>query len=337
MINHFLIHMAPEFVAAFALSAVLTGIVLIMLRRRAIFDLPNDRSSHTIPTPRGGGWGLMLALTPFWVWSVWKAGRILDPTEIGLMAGTVILIGVSWLDDRKGLGAGIRFAAQFVAAGLVMATLPRDLSLTDGLLPLPLDRVVALLAWMWFVNLFNFMDGIDGITGGTAIAMGLGLLLVWLRHGPDQLEAFRGAMIAAVALGFLCWNWQPAKIFLGDVGSVPLGYLLGYELVRLAMDRGQVFALIIALYYLADATITLLKRARRGERVWQAHKEHYYQRSTQHGRSHGHTARTAILVELMLALMAWLATLWGWWLLAPAAVLVALLLRWMNRPPKVAG
>jgi len=333
VINYFLIHTFPLFVLAFVMSAVLTGIVLIVLRRRAIFDLPNARSSHRIPTPRGGGWGLMLALAPLWVWSVWRAGLILDPTEIALMAGAIILMGVSWIDDRHGLGAGIRFVAQFVAVGAVLATLPRDLSLSDGFLPLPIDRIVAILAWMWFVNLFNFMDGIDGITGGTAAAMGLGLMLVWLRHGPDQLEAFRGAVIAAVALGFLCWNWQPAKIFLGDVGSIPLGYLLGYELVRLAMDAGQVFALIIALYYLADATITLLKRARRGERVWQAHREHYYQRSTQSGRSHGHTAGIAVLCEFGLALLAWLATLIGWWLLIPAVALVLFLLRWMSRPP----
>ncbi len=143
-------------------------------------------------------------------------------------------------------------------------------------------------------------------------------------------------MIAAVAVGFLVWNWQPARIFLGDVGSIPIGYLLGYELVRLAMDGGRIVALIIALYYLADATITLAKRARRGERVWQAHREHYYQRSTQLGRGHGRTAATAILVQLALAVFAWLAALWGWWMAVPALLLVALLLRWMSRPPRLA-
>jgi UDP-N-acetylmuramyl pentapeptide phosphotransferase/UDP-N-acetylglucosamine-1-phosphate transferase len=180
------------------------------------------------------------------------------------------------------------------------------------------------------------MDGIDGLAGGSAAAMGLGVMLVSLRHGPSELEAFRGAMIAAVALGFLAWNWQPAKIFMGDVGSIPLGYLLGYELIRLAMDRGQIPALIIALYYLADATITLAKRARRGERVWEAHREHYYQRSTQLGRGHGRTAGTAILVQLALAVFAWFAVLWGWWMAMPAVLLVALLLRWMSKPPRIA-
>jgi UDP-N-acetylmuramyl pentapeptide phosphotransferase/UDP-N-acetylglucosamine-1-phosphate transferase len=336
VINDFLGHTGMLFILADLASAGLAWIVLQILRRRAILDQPNERSSHTRPTPRGGGWGVMLALLPFWLWATWRSGRLDDASELLLVAGTLVLMGISWVDDRRGLGPAIRFAAQFAAAGLVMGTLPRDLSLSAGLLPLPLDRFAATIVWLWFVNLFNFMDGIDGITGGSAAAMGIGLMLVWLRHGPDQLEAFRGAMIAAVAMGFLVWNWQPARIFLGDVGSIPLGYLLGYELVRLAMDGGQVPALIVALYYLADATITLLRRARRGERVWQAHRQHYYQRSTQLGRSHGRTAATATLVEFALAIFAWWATLWGWWLLIPASLLVALLLRWMARPPGTA-
>ena len=100
------------------------------------------------------------------------------------------------------------------------------------------------------------------------------------------------------------------------------------------MDGGQIPALIIPLYYLADATITLLRRARRRERVWQAHREHYYQRSTQRGRSHAHTAKTAIMVQLALAIFAWLSVLWGWWMLIPAGGLVVLLLRWMERPSR---
>ena len=335
MINFFLSHTFWLALPALLVSAGLTGIALLILRRRAILDLPNERSSHTVPTPRGGGWGLMLTLLPFWGWASWRTGLIDRPEEMLLIGGAIVLMAISWIDDRRGLGPAIRFGAQMIAVGAVMAMLPGDLSISGGLLPLPLDRLAAAFIWLWFVNLFNFMDGIDGLAGGSAAAMGLGLMLVWLRHGPDQLEAFRGAMIIAVSLGFLVWNWHPAKIFMGDVGSVPLGFLLGYGLIRLAMDGGQVAALIIALYYLADATITLLKRARRGEKVWRAHREHYYQRSTQLGRSHGRTAKTAIMVQFALAIFAWLSVLWGGWMLFPAIGLVALLLRWMERPPRV--
>jgi len=335
VINFFLSHTFWLAVPALLISAGLTGITLLILRRSAILDLPNERSSHTVPTPRGGGWGLMLALLPFWGWATWRTGLIDRPEEMLLIGGAVGLMALSWIDDRRGLGPAIRFGAQMAAVGAVMAMLPHDLSISAGLLPLPLDRLVAAFIWLWFVNLFNFMDGIDGLAGGSAAAMGFGLLLVWLRQGPDQLEAFRGAMITAVSLGFLVWNWHPAKIFMGDVGSVPLGFLLGYCLIRLAMDGGQVAALIVALYYLADATITLLRRARRGEKVWRAHREHYYQRSTQLGRSHGRTAKTAVMVQFALAIFGWLSILWGWWMLFPAIGLVILLLRWMERPPRV--
>ncbi len=336
MTDQFLAHTSLFFLGAMLLSLAFTWLVLRLLRRRAILDLPNARSSHTVPTPRGGGWGLMMALAPFWIWSTWRSGQLGDPAQIALLAGAAALMAVSWIDDRRGLGAATRFGVQLAAAGLVIVLLPRDLSLSNGLLPAPLDRAAALLAWLWFVNLFNFMDGIDGLAGGSAAAMGVGIMLVSLRHGPSELEAFRGAMIAAVAIGFLVWNWQPAKIFMGDVGSIPLGYLIGYELLRLAMDRGQLVALTIALYYLADATITLVKRARRGEKVWEAHRQHYYQRSTQLGRSHGRTAKTAILVQLALAIFAWLSLMLGWWMAAPALLLVALLLRWLASPPRTA-
>jgi len=332
-----IVRIAILFLLAAGTSAAFSWAALRILVHRAILDHPNARSSHSVPTPRGGGWGVMLALLPFWIWGTARAGRLDEPVEILLILGAVALMSISWLDDRRGLGPLSRFAAQIVAVALVMATLPASLSLTAGWLPSVLDRLVAGFLWLWFVNLFNFMDGIDGLAGGSAAAMGTGIMLVSTLHGPHELEAFRGAMIAATALGFLVWNWQPAKIFMGDVGSVPLGYLLGYELVRLAMDGGQAMALIIALYYLADATITLLRRAARGERIWQAHREHYYQQAVGAGRSHALVSKRAILVQFGLAALAWSGVAWlGWWALVPAGLLVAALLRWMARPPRAA-
>lgn len=325
------------FLLVAAASAGLMGAVIPILRRRAILDQPNARSSHSVPTPRGGGWGVLLALLPVWIWATGRAGRLGEASEIMLVLGAVLLMAISWLDDRRGLGTLPRFAAQIGGIALVMATLPADLTLTGGWLPLALDRIAASFVWLWFVNLFNFMDGIDGLAGGSAAAMGIGIALVSLVHGPHELEAFRGVMIAAAAIGFLAWNWHPAKIFLGDVGSVPLGYLLGYELVRLAMDGGRIPALIIALYYLADATITLLRRAARGERIWRAHREHFYQRAVGAGRSHALVSKAAVLVQCALAAFAWASTIsMGWWPLVPAAGLVAFLLVWMARPAKAA-
>ncbi len=336
MIDRFLLDTGIFFVLTALAAAGLTGLTISILRRRAILDLPNARSSHTMPTPRGGGWGLMLVLLPVWVWATAAAGRIVQPAELFVILGAVLLMAVSWIDDRRGLGAGLRILVQIVATGTVMVTLPRDLSITHGLLPIPFDRLLAGIIWIWFINLFNFMDGIDGLSGGSAAAMGFGLMLVSLRYGPSELDAFRGAMIAATCVGFLYWNWQPAKVFLGDIGSIPLGYLLGYALVHLAMNGGQIMALIIPLYYLSDTTITLVRRALRRERVWQAHREHFYQRAVQLGRSHARTAKTATVTQLALAIFALMACVWGWPMLIPAAFLVALLMRWMARPPKAA-
>ena len=321
---------------AFVATIVTTRIATIVLRRRAILDTPNERSSHTVPTPRGGGWGLMVILLPAWFWATMRADRLTDPAELLLMMGAVALMAVSWIDDRRTLGALPRFAVQIASVGLAMAFLPNTLSLTGHLIPQFFDRLLAGLAWLWFVNLFNFMDGIDGITGGSAFAMGLGVTLIAILQGPYDLELFRGAMIAATALGFLVWNWQPAKVFMGDVGSVPLGYLLGYGLIRIAMDGRPAAALIVALYYLTDATITLIRRALKGERVWQAHRQHFYQRAVARGRTHAQVARRAIFVQLLLAVLGAASMRFGWWMLLPAALLVAWLLLWMSRTPKAA-
>jgi UDP-N-acetylmuramyl pentapeptide phosphotransferase/UDP-N-acetylglucosamine-1-phosphate transferase len=317
------------FGAAFVASAALTGIVTDMLRKRAILDLPNARSSHSAPTPRGGGWGMMLALMPFWMWAEAGAGVIDHPDQLLPGFGASLLMIVSWADDRRGLTPITRFAAQSAAVGAVVMVLPGGHSLTGGMLPIVPDRVLTAVIWLWFVNLFNFMDGIDGISGGSAAAMGGGLFLVW----PDKSsEAVQGGLIAAAAIGFLVWNWAPAKVFMGDVGSIPIGYLLGYGLIRLAMAGEAVAALIIALYYLADATITLLRRLSRGERVWRAHREHFYQQSVRRGRSHATTATAAIIVQLVLVAFAVMSIGNGVWMLIPAVVMVALLLLWMARP-----
>ena len=131
----------------------------------------------------------------------------------------------------------------------------------QGWLPSGLDAIATALIWVWFINLFNFMDGIDGIAGSEAAAIGLGLVLVAsIGVASDLGIAVPAAAIAAAALGFLVWNWTPARIFLGDVGSVPLGYVLGYLLRELALRGWWKAALILPLYFLADATLTLLRR-----------------------------------------------------------------------------
>jgi len=272
------------------------------LRRRAIMDIPNDRSSHVDITPRGGGIattaGMLFGLA---AWIAWRPDAVLPLMLLGMAA----LAMVSWLDDRRGgLPVGIRLGVQAVCAGLVLVLLPETATVTQGLVPVWLERVVLFFGWMWFTNLFNFMDGINGITGVEMSMVGFGAVLVAGWHDASIIDA-PALIVAAAALGFLPWNWGKAKVFLGDVGSVPAGYLLGGLLLALAQSGDWAAALILPMYYWVDATFTLLRRLLRGEKIWQAHRSHFYQQGARKLGSHAAAAgRIAALNLLLVALAA---------------------------------
>jgi UDP-N-acetylmuramyl pentapeptide phosphotransferase/UDP-N-acetylglucosamine-1-phosphate transferase len=290
------------------------------LHRRAIMDIPNDRSSHVELTPRGGGIattaGMLLGL------ALWTTLRP-DATAPLVLLGMAALAMVSWLDDRSGgLPVGIRLGAQAVSVGVVLAMLPVEATVTQGLVPVWFERVVLFLAWMWFTNLFNFMDGINGITGVEMVTIGAGAALVGgiSRAGGDV--AASGLIVAAAALGFLPWNWGRAKVFLGDVGSVPAGYLLGGLLLALALSGHWAAALILPMYYWVDATYTLLRRALRGEKVWQAHRGHFYQQGARKLGSHAAVAAWIAALNLLLVVLA-VASIQGWQI-AVGAIVIAI-------------
>ena len=300
--------------AVFALAAswIGTGRVLAWLDRRRIVDVPNHRSSHERPTPRGGGIGLLLGALPAVGVFALVTSRPLP--WLALVAGATLLAAVSWRDDLGHVAARWRLLAQAVAVGLGLAVLEGG-PVFQGLIPAWLDPIAAGLAWIWFVNLTNFMDGIDGITGIEAVSVGLGLVLL-------DSTALPAAFLAAAALGFLRWNWHPASLFMGDVGSVPLGYLLGGLLLMLAKDGLWAPALILPGYYLADATWTLGRRLLDGRRVWEAHREHFYQRAVQRGWSHARVSLAVGAVNVGLIFLALAAVERPWPALGGAAVLV---------------
>jgi len=209
---------------------------------------------------------------------------------------------LSWLDDLFSLSAGLRIVCHGFAVTVVLAALPADRLVFQGLLPPLADHIATGILWLWFINLFNFMDGIDGISGVEALSIALGLgLIAALNGGPGLRQEDLFAMaLAGTALGFLVWNWHPARLFLGDVGSVPLGFALGWLLILAALAGHWAAALILPLYYFADATITLMRRALRGEKIWRAHREHFYQQAVARGQDHGAIARTIALGNLCL-------------------------------------
>jgi UDP-N-acetylmuramyl pentapeptide phosphotransferase/UDP-N-acetylglucosamine-1-phosphate transferase len=319
-------------------SAVMVWVVRGQLLRHEILDTPNARSSHDVPTPRGGGIGVMSILLPVWVVIAFAL-----TSEPGLTARWVIplaaiaLASVSWIDDLRNLGTLPRLGVQVIAviAGALMLPGP----VFQGLLPHWLDTAILVLGWIWFVNLFNFMDGIDGISGVEAIGTGSGVALIgFLVIGTHIPLAWHGLVIAGAAAGFLVWNWHPARIFLGDIGSIPLGYLLGWLLLVLAASGYLQAAIILPLYYLADATFTLLRRLLRGEKIWHAHREHFYQQAVRNGRSHAQVSLAVGATNIALIALAMLSTtlatqaLWSWFVVLAAGALVTMLLLWMKRP-----
>ena len=284
---------------ALGLSVAGTRLILAWLLERRYLDHPNERSSHSAPVPRGGG----LAVAPAIVlaWGGLKLAEGMDGWNAALLAGAAALLALSWLDDRHTLPAAPRFLIHGAAVAAALACLPPDALVFEGMLPLWADRLLAGLGWVWFLNLYNFMDGIDGITGIETACLGLGLgLLAPLAAGPALI-------CAAAGLGFLVWNWHPARIFLGDSGSIPLGFLLGGLLVQLAASGHLAAALILPAYYLADATITITRRLLAGEKIWQPHRKHFYQRAVQGGRSHAQVSLAILGGNLVLVLAALMA------------------------------
>lgn len=319
--------------AAFAASCAGVRILIGYLTKKAILDHPVGRSSHTRPTPRGGGLAVSTVIL-----AAWLAIQIIAP-----VAGTIFLVGaaallvlVSWRDDIRSLSAGLRLSIQSIAVSIGLVWLTGQGLVFQGLLPPWLDLFASALFWLGFLNFFNFMDGIDGISAVESGAIALGLCLIAYLRLDTGLSADDGPyalVILAAAAGFAFWNWHPARIFLGDVGSIPLGFLLGALLLGLAARGSWVPALILPLYYLADAGLTLTRRALRGEAVWRAHKEHFYQRAVQRGFSHAQVSTAILAANLILVALAYFAPDYPLYCLAGAVLTTALLLLWMVKWP----
>ena len=310
-------------IASGSLACLTTRFLIPVLARREILDRPNERSSHREPTPRGGGIAVIAVILLCWI-ALARAGLV-SSTVLGIAAGAALLAIVSWVDDLRSLSPMMRLLAQAAAVAIGVSVLPgpRDL----------LVLAATGLLWVWWVNLFNFMDGIDGLAGSEAGAIGAGLLLfATVGVGGDPALQILSATVIGAAAGFLVWNWSPARIFLGDVGSVPLGYLLGFLLLDLACRGWWKIALILPLYFLADATITLARRLLRGEPVWRAHREHFYQQAVRLGLGHAAVVKRVIAADLVLIGCGWAAENgWSAVSLGASAVTTAILLTALAR------
>jgi UDP-N-acetylmuramyl pentapeptide phosphotransferase/UDP-N-acetylglucosamine-1-phosphate transferase len=260
--------------AALFLSWGLIGLYLRAVAGTQQLDRPNARSMHRVPVPVGAGLGIVATALVLWP----LAQGAPTGAELVLLGALVALSALSWVDDRRHLSPAIRLGAQALAVALCLALLPDRARLVPAI-PLALERGLLAVAWLWFINLFNFMDGIDGLAGSEAVAIAVGYLLLLARLGSFGPLWDLALIIAAASAGYLLWNWHPAKVFMGDAGSIPLGFLLGWLLIDLALRGCWSAAIILPLYFALDATITLLRRGLGGKKPWQAHREHFYQRA----------------------------------------------------------
>lgn len=310
-------------VVAFIASLGLTGVARRYALSRGLLDRPNERSLHSVPTPRGGGLAIVLVVLTGIVVMAFR-GTLPIATAVSLAGGGALVAGVGFLDDRRGMPAHVRFGIHLLAAAWAVWWLGGMTELTIGTSRALVGwagTLLALATIVWATNLYNFMDGIDGLAAGEAVTVGLAAALL-LGHSGSPL-AVLALLTAGASAGFLVWNWPPARIFMGDVGSGFLGFIFaGLALAsENAGDLPALVWLILLGVFFADATITLVRRMLRGERWYQAHRTHAYQRIVESGWPHQRVTLLVLLLNAALAGLAWGAISEPRWL--PLQVFVA--------------
>lgn len=323
--------------SAFILSYFGVAAIRHWALRNSLLDIPNERSSHTLPVPRGGGLAIVLitlvgliilwSLQPVWPWS----------TLFVYVSGATLIAAVSWLDDLRSLPNRVRFAVHSLSAVLIILWFGYWDKISLPLLgAINLGWLGSAITFVWIVgltNAYNFMDGIDGIDGGQAVVAGLGWMILG-GLGNQPLVVALGLLLAASSLGFLGHNWSPARIFMGDVGSAFLGYTFAV-LPVIAGQHDARFAFAGALLvwpFVFDTTFTFLRRLLHREKVFAAHRSHLYQRLVTTGFSHKKAASLYIGLAI-IGLVCSLAFVMGWrWAdyLVVIIIVVASLILWLG-------
>ena len=286
-------------IAAAVLCAGLIVLLFPVLRRYALAR-PNARSSHRVPTPQGGGIAVIAATM---LVAAALAGLMHVAVPLTLFGAMLVVALVGFADDIRPIPVLPRLALQAAVVGAVLLASPAELRIFPAW-PIAIERGLLLIAGLWFVNLVNFMDGLDLMTVVEAVPItGAMMLLGWLGEFPTSATILAAALCGAM-LGYAPFNKPVARVFLGDVGSLPIGLLLGVLLLQLAWQHHLIAALLLPLYYLMDATITLLRRIARREPFWAAHRSHFYQRATDHGFSVPRVIGEVFVLNSVLAALA---------------------------------
>ncbi|MHB1169205.1 MAG: MraY family glycosyltransferase [Longimicrobiales bacterium] len=291
-----------------AVAAVATWLVRHYAIEKSLIDVPNERSSHSEPTPRGGGIGIFVALLAG-LCAAYAFGWLEQRLFFALATGGMLVGGIGFVDDHRHVRASVRAAVHFIAALIALALLGGLPSLRFGASELALGAagwVLAALGIVWLINLYNFMDGIDGLAASEALVVcSIGAMLASLTGTASVATA--AAVVAAAAAGFLVWNWPPAKIFMGDVGSGLLGYCIAVVAVGSENSGGPPLLvwLVLGAVFFVDTTLTLVRRVLHGEKWFKAHRLHAYQRAVRAGLSHGAVTGAVAGLNVLLGAIAY--------------------------------
>ena len=260
------------------------------LEYKKIFDIPNKRSSHIKPIATGGGWIIVLSIIGIIL--------LLDPYD--KIPGIIAIAGlafISWQDDLKNINVLVRLLFQIFFISIYFIYLYffgfyNQIQLTH--------IFFVILICTWFINIFNFMDGIDGISPVIVITICAGIILAHFLNKSEYLPTFE-ILVISTCLAFLYWNWNPAKIFLGDVGSIVLGFVCILSLYWLFLEGNTWhWAISLPMYYILDTTLTLIIRLIKGKKIWEAHREHYYQKAVQSGMTHSQVVLYITMLQILI-------------------------------------
>jgi UDP-N-acetylmuramyl pentapeptide phosphotransferase/UDP-N-acetylglucosamine-1-phosphate transferase len=290
--------------AALAAAIVSAGMVRLIrpLLLKHTLARPNARSSHRVPTPQGAGIAVIAATLAIAGILLAGAGATSN-VPAALFGATLFMAAVGFADDIKPIPVLPRLLLQAMAVGAVALASPADLRIAPSV-PFWVERGLVLFAGLWFVNLVNFMDGIDWMSVAEVVPITAATTLLGLSGDFPPSATIIAAALCGAMIGFAPFNRPVASIFLGDVGSLPIGLLLGWCLLQLAWHHHLAAALLLPLYYLADATITLLRRVMRHEPFWVAHRSHFYQHATDNGFGVMQVVGEVFVLNLVLAALA---------------------------------
>jgi UDP-N-acetylmuramyl pentapeptide phosphotransferase/UDP-N-acetylglucosamine-1-phosphate transferase len=288
--------------AAALLSAAITWAIRPLMLRHALAR-PNARSSHRVPTPQGAGIAVIAATLLVSGVIMAVAGATELPIPAAVFAASLFIAIVGFADDVKSIDVLPRLLLQGAAVAAIVFTASNDLQIVPAC-PLWIERSLLLLAGLWFVNLVNFMDGLDWMTVAEVVPITAAMLIVGALGEFPASPTLLAAALCGAMFGFAPFNRPVAKIFLGDVGSLPIGLLLGWCLLQLGYDKQYAAALLLPMYYLFDATATLLRRMARREPFWAAHRSHFYQRATDNGFTVWRVVGEVFALNVVLAALA---------------------------------